>query len=451
MAVAAAPAAALAEPDLTGDWSGVLKVGGADLHLIIHVKGGAGGLTATFDSPDQGANGLPIAAVSQVGDRIALDIAIAHARYTGRLSTDGRTLDGAWIQGGADLPLVLTHGGELGLPRRPQTPVKPYPYREEEVALDNAVGHAHLTGTLTLPFGPGPFAAVLLITGSGLQDRDETIFGHHPFLIWADYLTRRGIAVLRIDDRQRGGSTGEVANATSADFATDVEAEVAYLKRRADIDKRHIGLMGHSEGGMIAPMVAARDPSISFIVLLAGPGENGEAIMLSQNRAIGLASGLSEAEAAARVADSKALFDAVRDAPDQASADQRLQAEWEALLKRRGAPETTPMPPEVKAVSMPWTRFFAAYDPVETLAKVRCPVLAINGSKDLQVLADENLPGLRTGLRGNPDATVVELQGLNHLLQTADTGQVSEYARIEETVSPLALKTVGDWMVVHVH
>ncbi len=447
------PVAAAAQPSggLAGDWSGFLNAaGGARVPLVFHIKGAPGAWTATIDSPDQGATSIPVAAVSQTGDEVVFDIAISHARYAARLSADGRALEGAWTQGEASLPLTLAHGVVLAEPKRPQTPVKPYPYREEEVALDNKVGHAHLTGTLTLPTGPGPYPVVLLITGSGQQDRDETVFGHHPFLIWADYLTRRGIAVLRIDDRQRGGSTGEVANATSADFATDVEAEVAYLRTRADIDKRRIGLMGHSEGGMIAPMVAAKDPGIAFIVLLAGPGETGEATLLAQNRAISKAAGASDAAIEIRVATSKALFAAVKDSPDQATADTRLQAAWEALLKRQGAPETMPMPPEVKAAATPWLRYFIAYDPAPSLAQVRCPVLAINGSKDLQVLPEQNLAGIKAALSGNPDVTVVELQGLNHLLQTADTGQVKEYAAIEETVSPLALKTVGDWMVAHV-
>jgi len=445
-----APSAAPAQTPLAGDWSGVLKVGGGDVRLIFHVKGAPGDFTATLDSPDQGATGIPVAAVAQTGDEVAFDISIAHARYAGRLSADSRTLDGTWTQGGAGLPLTLAHGVLLAGPNRPQTPVKPYPYREEEVALDNAVGHAHLTGTITLPNGPGPYPVVLLITGSGQQDRDETVFGHHPFLIWADNLTRRGIAVLRIDDRQRGGSTGDVEHATSADFATDVEAEVAYLRTRGDIDKRRIGLMGHSEGGMIAPMVAAKDPGIAFIVLLAGPGETGEATLLAQNRAIAAAAGAPPAAIDKGVATSKALFDAVKDAPDQASADARLQAAWVGLLKAQGAPETTPMPANVKVAASPWLRYFIAYDPLLTLAKVRCPVLAINGSKDLQVLPEANLAGIKAGLGHNPDVTVVELPGLNHLLQTADTGQVSEYATIEETISPLALKTVGDWMVARV-
>ena len=334
-------------------------------------------------------------------------------------------------------------------PSRPQTPVKPYPYREEEVAFDNAAGHAHLAGALTLPTGRGPHPAVVLITGSGLQDRDETVFGHKPFLVWADALTRRGVAVLRVDDRTMGGSTGEVKTATTADFAGDVEAAVAYLRTRRDIDPRRIGLMGHSEGGVIAPIVAARDPKIAFIVMLAGSGEDGETLLLSQQRAIATAMGLPPAAVDRSNASSRALEDAVKGAPDQAAADARLQAAWSKILADQGAPADTPMPAQVKVVARPWMRWFLAYDPRPTLARVRCPVLAVDGSKDLQVPAAENLAGIKAALASDRDVTTVELPGLNHLFQTAGTGAVSEYATIPETVSPLALKVVGDWIVAH--
>jgi len=323
LAASSAWAQAPAAPSLAGDWSGALTPGGATVRLVFHVKGAPGAWTATLDSPDQGAAGIPVASIAETptGD-VTFDVAIAHATYTGHISADGATLQGQWSQGGAALPLTLAHNAAAPAPpRRPQTPVKPYPYREEEVAYDNPVGHSHLAGTLTLPRGSGPFPVALMITGSGLQDRDETVFGHHPFLIWADYLTRRGIAVLRVDDRTIGGSTGDVKNATSADFATDVEAGVAYLKSRPDIDKRRIGLIGHSEGGVIAPMVAAKDSSIAFIVLLAGSGEDGETVMLHQKRLIETAMGVPPAVEDQAVANMRTLEDAVKDAPDQAAAD----------------------------------------------------------------------------------------------------------------------------------
>lgn len=332
---------------------------------------------------------------------------------------------------------------------RPQTPAPPFPYRAEEVAFDNAVGGSHLAGTLTLPAGRGPFPAVVLITGSGLQDRDETILGHKPFLLWADTLTRRGVAVLRVDDRTVGGSTGDVTTATTADFAGDVQAAVAFLRTRRDIDARRIGLMGHSEGAVIAPIVAARDPRIAFIVLLAGSGEDGETLMLHQKRLVELAMGVPPAVEDQAQVNMRRLEDAVRTAPDQAAADARLAAAWRAALTAQGAPGDMPVPAAVKVLAQPWMRWFLAYDPRPTLGKVRCPVLAVGGSKDLQVPAAENLAGIRAALAADRDVTAVELPGLNHLLQTATTGSPAEYAAIPETVAPSALTLVSDWIVAH--
>jgi pimeloyl-ACP methyl ester carboxylesterase len=452
LAASQAMAQAPSAPPLAGDWSGALTIGGRPVRLIFHVKGAPGTWTATLDSPDQGATGVPVVSINETpGGEVTFNVAIAHAAYTGRLSPLGSILQGQWTQGASSLPLTLVHNAPDAVkPKRPQAPVKPYPYLEEEVAYDNLVGHSHLTGTLTLPRGHGPFPVALMITGSGLQDRDETVFGHHPFLIWADYLTRRGIAVLRVDDRMMGGSTGDVTNATSADFATDVEAGVAYLKSRPDIDRRRIGLIGHSEGGVIAPMVAERDPGIAFIVLLAGSGEDGETLMLHQRRLIETALGLPSAAVDQSNANMRAIEDAVKDAPDQATADARLLAAWRSIITAQGGPAGTLMPAELRAVTQPWFRYFLSYDPRPTLARVRCPVLAVDGSRDLQVPAAENLAGIKEALKNNPDVTAVELPGLNHMLQTATTGLVREYGSIEETVSPLALTTVGDWVVAHV-
>src|SRR5712691_5734789 len=215
--------------------------------------------------------------------------------YEGQLAAGGAQIAGEWKQNGASLPLTLTRAGKLPVLRRPQEPKKPYPYREEEVAYDNKQGHSHLVGTLTLPRSGGPFPAALLITGSGQQDRDEALMGHRPFLVLADYLTRRGIAVLRVDDRGVGGSTGEVARATTEDFAGDVLAGVAYLKTRKEIDPKRIGLIGHSEGGVIAPLCAARSRDVAFMVMLAGTGLPGEEILYRQGELILKAMGASPA------------------------------------------------------------------------------------------------------------------------------------------------------------
>jgi pimeloyl-ACP methyl ester carboxylesterase len=445
----AAPAPAeAATGSALGEWHGALSASGRSIPVVLHIAGTPGHLTATFDSPSQGALGLPVAEVVQDSAVVRFKIAAPDASYVATLSPDGQTLVGQWSQGGASLPLTMTRTATTASPARPQMPHAPFPYRSAEVAYDNPAGRAHLAGTLTLPNGPGPFPAVLLITGSGLQDRDETVFGHKPFLLWADTLTRRGIAVLRVDDRQIGGSRGEVRTATTADFAGDVAAGVAFLRSRRDIDPRRIGLMGHSEGAIIAPMIAAQDQGIAFVVMLAGSGETGESLMLEQKRLIEMAMGLPPAAVDRSAKTMQRLYDAVRDAPDQASADTSLRSAWEAIAAEQGRP-TASVPAQLQVVASPWMRWFVRYDPRPALAKVKCPVLAVGGSKDLQVAPDSNLAGIKLALHGNPDVTVVKLPGLNHLLQTADSGQVGEYSRIEETVAPVALQTVGDWIVKH--
>lgn len=431
-----------------GEWHGALSASGRSIPLVMHVAGTPGHLTATFDSPSQGALGLPVAEVLQESTLVRFKITAPDASYIARLSPDGQTLVGQWSQGGASLPLTMTRAAITASASlaRPQMPHPPFPYRSEEVAYDNSAGHAHLAGTLTLPSGPGPFPAVLLITGSGLQDRDETVFGHKPFLLWADTLTRRGIAVLRVDDRQVGGSTGEVSTATTADFAGDVAASVAFLRSRRDIDPHRIGLMGHSEGAIIAPMIAAQDRSIAFVVMLAGSGETGEALMLEQKRLIETAMGLPPAAVNRSAQTMQRLYDAVKDAPDQSSADASLQTAWDAIAAEQGRSSGI-VPTQIKVVASPWMRWFVRYDPRPVLARVECPVLAVGGSKDLQVASDSNLAGIKLALHANPEVTTVKLAGLNHMLQTADTGQVGEYGRIEETIAPNALRTVGDWIV----
>lgn len=453
-AAPAVPASATAAASLAGEWRGALAIpGGASVPLVLHVAGAPEHWTATLDSPAQGATGLPVAEVVQDGTAVRFALSAPQASFAATLSPDGRTLTGTWSQGAASLPLVMTRAAmtaAIATPARPQTPVPPFPYRAEEVGYDNAAGHAHFAGTLTLPAGGGRHPAVLLVTGSGQQDRDEAVFGHRPFLVWADALTRRGVAVLRVDDRGVGGSTGEVRTATTADFAGDAAAGVAYLRGRTDINPHRIGVMGHSEGGVIAPMVAARNPAVAFIVLLAGSGMPGEALMLEQKRLAETAAGLPPAAVDRSGATMARLYEAVKGAPDQAAADAALAGAWRTIAAEQGLPADAPVPPALRPVASPWLRWFVAYDPRPTLAQVRCPLLAVGGSRDVQVPAAANLAGIRAAVRGNPRATVVELPGLNHLLQTATTGRVDEYARIEETVAPAALRTVTDWIVAQV-
>ena len=432
-------------PDVVGDWQGTLKTGAVSLRIALHFsKADDGTLKATMDSLDQGAMGIPVTSISLDAETLTFAIASIGGSFTGKVAAGGATIDGTWSQGGASLPLALARAkpGSVSEPRRPQNPVKPYPYREEDVTYENKAAGVTIGATLTTPAGSGPFPAVLLITGSGPQDRDESLMGHRPFLVLADYLTRHGIAVLRADDRGVGKSTGTFAAATSADFATDAEAGIAYLQTRAEVDRRKIGIVGHSEGGLIAPMVAARNSSVAFIVLLAGSGVPGDRILAAQSALISEAGGLSHEQAEKNSRDLLDVLAVVKTAKDDASLEAALRA------KLAGMVPPPQVDAQIRALSAPWLRYFVAYDPATSLSRVTCPVLALGGEKDLQVPPAENLAAIRKALdaAGNKNVTVEQLPGLNHLFQTAKTGAPSEYSQIEETMSPVALAKIGDWI-----
>jgi pimeloyl-ACP methyl ester carboxylesterase len=428
---------------LEGDWDGKLDAGGLTLRIVLHVHSQGGEIVTTVDSPDQNANGLA-AKVTLAGDHVSFTAQGALGGFEGELGTDGASLAGQWS--GAPLAFVRRAAGAAApVVRRPQTPLKPYPYREDLVAYDNPAAHIQLAGTLTLPQGRGPFPAAVLIAGSGAHTRDETVFGHAIFLVLADHLTRHGIAVLRYDKRGLGESRGDFATATSRDFASDVEAGAVYLRTRPEIDPRRIGLIGHSEGGLIAPMVAEQYPSVAFLVLMAGSGVPGDQIIMAQSHAIAAARGVPEPALAAQAAVERKFLDAVMAAKDQPAA----QAAAEAVLKAAGMPDGASAA-QSKAAASDWYRFFLAYDPAPALRRLRLPVLALVGSKDLQVPPDLNLPALREALKSDPAAEVRELPGLNHLFQTARTGSSSEYGEIEETLAPVALDAVTDWIQAHV-
>lgn len=337
--------------------------------------------------------------------------------------------------------LATCHAQEV-TGRRPQVPVKPYPYREEEVVYENPLAAVKLAATLTIPSGQGPFSAVVLITGSGPQDRDESMAGHRPFLILSDYLTRRGIAVLRADDRSTGKSIGNFQTATTADFAADAEGAVAYLKARSEADPRRIGLIGHSEGGIIAPMLAARDPSVAFIVMMAAPGVPGDEIVESQTLLMAQANGAPLRVAQRQAAQQREIDAIIKAGGDEAVIEKNLR-------KRASEGDLDPIiEGRINIMNSPWFRYSLKYDPASALRRVKCPVLAINGEKDLQVSSKQNLPAIRRALdeSGNQDFEVDELPGLNHLFQTAETGAPREYVEIEETMSPLALEKIASWI-----
>ncbi len=437
-----------------GIWQGTLQ---GVLRLVVHVERGPGGaLKGRLDSPDQGATGLAIDTMTFDRDTLRFEMRRLQADFAGRMNAAGDTILGRWRQAGTVLPLTLGRGGAPPPPpRRPQYPTQPLPYDTVEVLFDNTKAGIKLAGTLTLPKGTGPFPSALLITGSGPEDRDEAVFGHRPFLVLADHLTRRGIAVLRVDDRGVGGSTGLHSAATSDDFADDVLASVEFLKTRREIDAKKIGLVGHSEGGLIAPIVATRSKDIAFIVMMAGPGIPGDSTLMLQSAAMRRSIGMSEESIAREMTISRRLYDRLKagDSLGVEGAGRELVRLQVAALpgeQRRalGDPDSAGVA-AVRQLYSPWMRYFVAYDPRPTLRRVRSPVLAINGSKDLQVLPKENLAAIEAAFRagGLRDFTVKELPGLNHMFQTCRTCTFSEYAQLEETMAPSALDEISGWIL----
>jgi uncharacterized protein len=441
-----------------GDWLGTLDVGVVKLRLVFYVTSKPDGTTTgTLDSIDQGAKGIPLSKVTASEETVRLECQTIGGRFEGKLSDDGDTIDGTWQQGAVHLPLTLkrTRPEELPVARRPQDPKPPYPYKSEDVTYENAKAGVTLAGTLTIPQGDGPFPAVILVCGSGPNNRNEEIFNHRPFLVLADALTRRGIAVLRYDKRGVGQSTGDYAKATLTDFASDARAGIAYLQTRGEIDRHRIGLLGHSEGGMTVPMVAAKSPDVHFVVLLAAPGVPMDQLLAAQQAAVLKTMGIDEATIAKAQESQRKMFDVIRTEKDDSAALKQLTALGKDSLDRypenlRKALAATGQA-QLRMLVTPWFRELLATDPKPALSALRCPVLAINGAKDVQVVPSENLPAIETALKaaGNRDATVRELPGLNHLFQPCTSGSVTEYGTIETTIAPDALNLITDWIVAH--
>lgn len=432
-----------------GIWLGALDLGAVKLRLALHVdRKPDGSLHATLDSLDQGATGLPVDRITITGSVVRFEAAKLRATFEGKL--DGDTLSGTFTQG-QPLPLALSRVDKIEAPRRPQTPHRPFPYREEEVAISVAAAPRDpkragetimLGGTLSLPAGAGPFPAVVFITGSGAQDRDETILDHKSFLVISDALVRRGIATLRLDDRGVGASGGADDRLTTLDFVEDVRREFAWLAARPEIDKRALGLIGHSEGGLISAIVASEDDRARFIVMLAGPGMTGERISYAQQALLARAAGVSEAQIHQDHVATERLYQRLRIARTDAEVDVAITAFVEADPQHRQERESAR-----KQLRLPWVRTFLALDPVPYLEKVRVPVLAMSGERDIQV-SKENLTLIERALsRGkNRDATIKLVPGINHMFQRCVTGLPGEYGTIEETFAPEALQLVTDWI-----
>jgi pimeloyl-ACP methyl ester carboxylesterase len=450
------PNASAAGQNLEGTWEGALDVGAMKLRLALKVtKAADGAFVAKLDSLDQGANDMQVDAIILKDGAVHFEMKRLQVVFDGTLDKENSEIAGQFKQGGATYPLTLKRVAKPTTLNRPQEPKPPFPYDEEEVSYENKRDGVKLAGTLTLPRGKTSSPSVILITGSGPQNRNEELLGHKPFLVLADYLTRRGVAVLRVDDRGVGGSTGAVSNSTSENFAADALAGIEFLKGHKGIDAKRIGLIGHSEGGLIAPLVASQSDDVAFIVLLAGPGLPGEDILLAQAALILKASGAGPEALAKQRATQEMMFAVLKQEKDNATAEKKLSEEFDkqtaGLSEVEKAQAKQTLEAQIKMVLSPWFRYFLTYDPRPTLAKVKCPVLALNGENDLQVPVMENLREIEATLKaaGNKDVTVMRLPKLNHLFQTSETGLPGEYVKIEETIAPAALKTIGDWVLAH--
>jgi pimeloyl-ACP methyl ester carboxylesterase len=430
-----------AQPSLEGVWEGPVNTFAGKVTIRVHVRQTPDGkLDLKMDVPEQGASGIPIPISSFEGGVFKWEIPTIKALYEGKLKEGGREIEGTFTQISPQ-PLTLRKLDKPpAAPNRPQEPKPPYPYLTEDVTFSSAADGVTMAGTLIMPpAGGGKHPAVILVSGSGPQDRDEQLMGHKPFWILADFLARRGFAVLRYDDRGFGKSTGRFTGSTSTDFSRDAEGALNYLAKRAEIDPKRIGFIGHSEGGIISPMVAVRRPEVAFLVLMAGTGVHGKDVMEEQAKRILKAAGVDEKVIEENTATQKTIMDILAKQPDDAAARKMI---IESMEGKPNAEATAQMG------ASPWFREFSFYDPAPALEKVKCPVLAVNGELDLQVLAEQNLPSIEAALKkgGNREYRIVRLPKLNHLFQTARTGHPTEYGQIEETMAPVALQTIATWL-----
>ena len=423
---------------IEGYWKGQIDLGTLKLEMAFNITANENSYVTTLDVPAQGAFDFPVDETTFQDRRLQLTMSAMDASYSGTLKDD--VIEGEFTQRGMTFPLNLAKAEKKEQRKtRPQDPQPPFDYHIEEVTFVNEKEGNTLVGTLTIPKGEGPFPAMVLVSGSGQQNRDEELMNHRPFWVIADYCALHGIAVLRYDDRGIGGSTGEVENATSLDFSYDAEAAFDYLRNRKEINASKVGILGHSEGGVINFMVSARRPEVAFLVSLAGPSVNGIEVLKEQQAAILRASGMSEEMVQFNGNANAQMFDIIEASNDREEADSLLRQ----LVKGWGYNEEL-TEQTVSQMTMPWMYYFLKYDPTEAIVKTNCPALLLNGSKDLQVIASQNLPGYEKIIAeyGKTNLILRELPDLNHLFQHCETGSPNEYFEIEETISPEVLELI---------
>ncbi len=441
-----------AEDRVVGHWEGHIEIPGQPLAVKVDLTIKDTDWSGTIDIPVQSAEGLPLSEIHVEEDDEGVNVKFSIRGVPGNPTFDGQlqkaVISGTFSQGIAKFDFRLSRE-VVPDPVRPQEPKPPFPYQIEEVVFQNGV--VSLAGTLTIPPSAGPFPAVLLISGSGLQDRDETVFGHKPFWVLADYLSRAGIAVLRVDDPGIGASTPHPEPPTTADFATDVEAGVAFLKQDDRIGS--VGLIGHSEGGLVASIVASRRDDVDFVVLMAGPGVPGAELLRKQNERIFDAMGIAGERKQNLLTLLERLFttltsDMAEDEMRQ-GVDEIVRQQFEINGVPREQHDETQVQAAVDQALNPWMRYVLSFDPRPALAAIKVPVLALNGELDVQVDAEQNLTAIIAAFEkgGNQNVTVHRLPKHNHLFQRAETGLINEYAAIEETISPEVLDLIRDWVL----
>ncbi len=442
--------------DISGHWNGTTKRGDKEITFVFNIKQENATYSTTMDVPTFRIAGIKPSATTFTNGKLIIDGSNVGMNYTGVFNTEAQQFEGIYKEGGIEMVLNLKKGTiKIEDSKRPQEPVKPYPYYEEEVIFKNNEANITLAGTLTLPNKNGKFPVVILISGSGPQDRDESFMGHKPFLVLSDYLTRQGIGVLRFDDRGVGESTGNFGKATTEDFSKDVLSAIAYLKTRNDVDIKNIGLIGHSEGGIIAPLAANNSKDVAFMVLLASTGISGTELSVMQSKT------LREFPVKDEVAYEKNTRKAIAIVISNKSKTEikiELTTHYNEFLRpiltSLNVPEKNInafIENQLKTSLQPWSRYFLQYNPADEIEKLQIPVLSLNGSKDTQVNAKINQEAIRQALiKGqNKNYKIVELENLNHFFQECETGKMDEYRKIEQTFSPIALNEIKNWVIEH--
>jgi pimeloyl-ACP methyl ester carboxylesterase len=427
------------QADITGKWYGSIDMGGFNMRIVFDIKQSGYEYSATMQSPDQTKEEIPVTAVTCEKNKLIIRIDNIDFLYKGKVGKDG-IIRGEFTQMGQTQKLDLSHT-EIASVTHSQEPMPPFPYQAEDVTFENSEAGIRLAGTLTLPESPDNVTAVVLISGSGPQNRNEEIVGHKPFLVLADYLTRQGIAVLRFDDRGVEESQGDYTKATLADFATDVKAAVAYLKTRNEINKDKIGLIGHSEGGGIAFMLASQKVP-AFIITLAGVGVTGPELLAMQRKALFQASNIPDEYIDTY---NEYMAEAQQVAVEAKSAYELREGITKVFT---GTPVEKQIEPAIQQFSSPEIVSFLQYDPAEYFKNIQCPVFALNGMRDLQVPSGENLSAILNDItaNGNKNVRTKPYFNLNHLFQTAMTGHPDEYGAIEETFNEEALHDLSEWI-----